>query len=542
MTSTERIFLRLERRGYPMDIVGITVLAPHDEGPLPFRVLYGRMNDATRLSPHLTRRLSRAPLGIGEDHWIEAEDFDLDEHVHHIECPAPGDTRALLDLVLEITDEPLNRSRPLWVAWYVSGMAGGRTALLFRAHHALTDGLGFMKLYDHVFDADDQGTPPAHQEASSVPLGEALGAYIGPENPQVGEHEPPALLRAAYEVPERMAHTVVTSSRIARTLVGGVPSAVGGVAARVARTVGDAIAMAGAEPEPEPESERELEPEPPEVSGAPGSTPREDSRGGAGRRGAHRRLTLPRFIPSPTDHPPVTRFQAHITDTTKCLSVASVPMAEIETARTCCPGATVNDVILAMATGALRSYLSAHDELPDEPLLTTCPVSVRKDGHSEGNAFTTIWVELPVHVEDPLERLRAVHASANRSKAGVRASLRSWDVLADVGDLLLPGMVSAVMAFAGSKVFTRFPPTLNLSVSTMRSATTPYYLGRRRVEHMYARTIVCPPVHLFVHAITYAGSAELGVLSLREVLPDPDALAAGLRAELDLLLRLAPES
>ncbi len=516
-----------------MDVVGITIFAPHEEGSLPFRVLYGRMNDATKLSAHLTRRLSRAPLGIGEDHWIEAENFDLDEHVHHIECPAPGDTRALLDLMLEITDEPLDRSRPLWVAWYVSGMADGRTALLLRGHHALTDGIGFMQLYDHVFDADDEGTPPTHQKGFLVPRQEAIGAYIGPENPQVGEREPPTLLRAAYEVPERLAHTAVTSSRIARTLAGGVPSAVTGVAARLARTVGHAIATVG----PEPESE--AEPDPPPAAGAQGSATRTGSPADRDHPAAKRRLTLPRYIPSPTDHPPATRFQAHITDTTKSVAVASVPLPDIETARTCCPGATVNDVVLAMVTGALRRYLSAHDELPDEPLLTTCPVSVRKDGHSGGNAFTTIWVELPVHVEDPLERLRTVHASASRSKAGVRTSRRSWDVLADVGDLLLPGMVSAAMTFAGSKTFTRLPPTLNLSVSTMRSASQPYYLGRRRVEHMYARTIVCPPVHLFVHAITYAGSAELGVLSLRELLPDPDAFADGLRAELDVLLRLA---
>lgn len=518
-----------------MDVVGITMLAPHEEGPLPFRVLYGRINDATTLFPHLTRRLSRAPLGIGDDHWIEAEDFDLDEHVHHIECPAPGDTRALLDLMLEITDEPLERSRPLWVAWYVSGMAEGRTALLLRGHHALTDGLGLMQLYDHIFDADDEGAPPAHQKGFLVPRQEAIGAYIGLENPQVGEREPPTLLRAAYEVPERLAHTAVTTSRIARTLAGGVPSAVTGVTARVARTVRDAVATVRLEPE----SEAELDP--PEAA-APGSAPRTDSRAGGVHPGAKRRLTLPRYVPSPTDHPPVTRFQAHVTDTTKSVAVASVPLPEIETARTCCPGATVNDVVLAMVTGALRRYLSAHDELPDEPLLTTCPVSVRKDGHSGGNAFTTMWVELPVHVEDPLERLRAVHASANRSKAGLRTSRRSWDVLADVGDLLLPGMVSAAVTFTGSKTFTRLPPTLNLSVSTMRSASKPYYLGRRRVEHMYARTIVCPPVQLFVHAITYADSAELGVLSLRELLPDPDAFADGLRAELDVLLRLAPAS
>ncbi len=546
LTSTERIFLRLERRGYPIDVVGITVLEPHEDGPVPFRTVYERMDRATTLAPHLSRRLSQAPLGIGEDHWIEAEDFDLDEHVHHVECPEPGDERALLDLMLDICDEPLDRRRPLWACWYVTGMRDGRTALVLRGHHALMDGLGFMNLYKHVFDADEYGTPPGErEEVDFAPLEEAIGTYIGPEARTVGEKEPSAALRAVYEVPERFAHTAVTTSRIARTIAGGVPSLVTGAAGTVVRKVGDALATQESSDADEGQGTRTVSAAQTDSGSATETTPATtgtNATGASPRETARwRRLPkLPHFIPSPTDHPPVTRFQAHVTDTTKSFAVATVTLADIETARSCCPGATVNDVILAMVTGALRRYLDGHGELPDEPLLTTCPVSVRQDSGSGGNAFTTIWVELPVHLADPLERLSAVHAGANRSKSGVHASSRSWDVLADVGDLFLPGVVSAAMAFAGSKVFTKFPPTLNLSVSTLRGSPEPLYLARRRAEHLYARTIVCPPVHLFIHAITYAGHADLGVLSLRQLLPDPDTLAEGLKSELELLVERAP--
>ena len=61
------------------------------------------------------------------------------------------------------------------------------------------------------------------------------------------------------------------------------------------------------------------------------------------------------------------------------------------------------------------------------------------------------------------------------------------------------------------------------------------------MEHFYARTIICPPVHLFVHAITYDGKVEMGVLSVKQIVPDPRRLTDAMRAELDLLLQRRQE-
>ncbi len=513
MNSTERIFFRLERDGYPIDVAGITIIEPSQQGPVPFETVKRSMARVATEVSYLRRRVSPAPLGIGEDHWVMVDAVDIDAHVRQVTCPAPGDERALLDLVLELTAAPLDRSRPLWEVWYVVGMAQGRSSLVLRGHHALTDGVGFMKLYSAVFHADEDIAPLE----DSAP--ESAGDDLGYVEEHRAEREPGVIVRAAAEVPERLLVNTLTGVRIARTLVSGVPQ----VAAGLGRSL---LGKAQALPAKTGEAADALRGE-----------------GTAAIPPLPRLPRLPRFIPSWTSHPPVTRFNRHVTDPTKSMAVASLPLADIEAARGAHPGSTVNDVILALTSGALRRYLEPLGEIPEQPLLTTCPVNVRSTpgressggASSGGNAFTAIWVELPVQLDDPVERLAAVHAGSDRAKGHLRGSRASWGLLADVGDLLLPGVVSAAMEFAGSRAFQAFPPTLNLSVSTLRGPEPLFFHGRK-VEHLYARIIICPPVHLFIHAITYDGLVEMGILSVKQLLPDPDRMAGLLRTELDALL------
>ncbi|MBW3085300.1 putative diacylglycerol O-acyltransferase [Austwickia sp. TVS 96-490-7B] len=522
MTSTERIFLRLERPGFPIDVVGVAVLAPPFEAepgaaqpcaapqggdgqrdtdqshrPDTFEVVRRTLARTVAQTPYLRRRVSPAPLGIGEDRWVSVAEVDLDEHVRRVSCPAPGDTRALLDLMLDLTAHPLDRRRPLWEAWYVEGLQDHRDALILRGHHALTDGLGFMQLHQAIFSDAPTSPDVAMEPATSHRQPDA----------SMPEVEPGLLFRALAEVPERLLISTIVGSRVARAVVREAPEAAG----RLVR--GAARVMAGAA------QERSLDALP-------------------------RLPRLPRFIPSWTSHPPVTRFNRHVSDPRKSMAVATFPMAQVQAARCAHPGATVNDVVLALVAGALRTELARHGELPDEPLVTTCPVNVRaKPGREssgvEGNTFTAIWVEVPVHLPDPGDRLAAVHAGSTRAKGQLGRSRASWDLLSDVGDLFVPGVVSAAMEFAGSRAFQVFPPTQNLSVSTMPGPRTPLYLGERKVENLYARTVICPPIHLFIHAITYADAVEMGVLSVAEILPDPEVVTAGLRRELDALVALS---
>ncbi len=95
-------------------------------------------------------------------------------------------------------------------------------------------------------------------------------------------------------------------------------------------------------------------------------------------------------------------------------------------------GTTVNDVVLAMCAGALRTYLLAGDELPDIPLVTVVPVSVTPDvAELKGsNKMSAMFVQLPCQIEDPLERLRLIHEGTKGAKEEHKAlgatTLQNW--------------------------------------------------------------------------------------------------------------------
>ena len=73
MSGTERIYLRMERPGFPCDIAGINLLEPSPEGALPFEAVRAVFDQRRHQSPLLTLMLAADPLGIGEDRWTQAE-------------------------------------------------------------------------------------------------------------------------------------------------------------------------------------------------------------------------------------------------------------------------------------------------------------------------------------------------------------------------------------------------------------------------------------------------------------------------------------
>jgi diacylglycerol O-acyltransferase / wax synthase len=101
------------------------------------------LGERIRAVPRLRQRLYRAPPGCGRPYWADDPAFDINDHVRQVCCPPPGDERALLDLAAAQLREPMPRSRPLWSATFVTGLAGGGTGLA-------GGGTGLLVIMDHV--------------------------------------------------------------------------------------------------------------------------------------------------------------------------------------------------------------------------------------------------------------------------------------------------------------------------------------------------------------------------------------------------------
>ncbi|MGX1159358.1 WS/DGAT/MGAT family acyltransferase [Arthrobacter sp. SLBN-100] len=163
--------LRVEDQGQPMHVAALAFL---DAGPLLDPAGKLRLQD---IRDHIDRRTHRSPRlrqhlvwprpGLGPPFWADDPAFDVSRHVKTRQVPAPSDEESVLALCAELNQPALDRSRPLWEIWLLTGMAGNRAALLVRLHHALADGLAAQTLLAALFDTNTmapEGKPPVTEE------------------------------------------------------------------------------------------------------------------------------------------------------------------------------------------------------------------------------------------------------------------------------------------------------------------------------------------------------------------------------------------
>jgi diacylglycerol O-acyltransferase / wax synthase len=145
----------------PMNVGAVLVLTA-DDG---FRVERARrlLGERVCTVPRMRQRLHRAPPGCGRPYWADDPAFDIRHHVRQVACAAPGDERALLDVAAALIARPLPRSRPLWSATVVTGLAGGGTGLVFVMDHVLADGIGGLAVLARL--ADESPGPSAGRRA-----------------------------------------------------------------------------------------------------------------------------------------------------------------------------------------------------------------------------------------------------------------------------------------------------------------------------------------------------------------------------------------
>src|SRR5690348_13856505 len=110
------------------------------------------LGERIRAVPRLRQRLYRAPPGCGRPYWADDPAFDINDHVRQVYCPPPGDERALFDLAAAQLREPMPRSRPLWSATFITGLADGGTGLLLIMDHVLADVMAGLAVLGTLVD------------------------------------------------------------------------------------------------------------------------------------------------------------------------------------------------------------------------------------------------------------------------------------------------------------------------------------------------------------------------------------------------------
>jgi WS/DGAT/MGAT family acyltransferase len=198
-------------------------------------------------------------------------------------------------------------------------------------------------------------------------------------------------------------------------------------------------------------------------------------------------------------------------------------------------GGTVNDVILAAVAGMLREYLEAAGVSLDgrEPVALV-PVSIRREDELEtgGNRISMVFVDLPIGVADPAERIRSVTAGmqALRESAAVRAGAILVGATGQV-----PPLVGSMLVRAMGNV-----RAFNLVVSNLPGPQMPFYMNGSKMLEAYPAVPLNPPNQgLSVGVLSYDGGVYFGLLGDARLEPGVDVAAAALERALDDVVAIA---
>ena len=234
---------------------------------------------------------------------------------------------------------------------------------------------------------------------------------------------------------------------------------------------------------------------------------------------------------------PRTSFNAELTPHRR-FAYSSVPLDDVRKIKDAF-GVKVNDVVLALCGSTLRRYLDKGDELPASPLIAQVPVSLRAaDDDSVGTKVGAMFASLATDLDDPVERLMAIHESTQGAKEMQHAL--AADKIMGLTELTAPGLINLAARMytaAGLGQLTR--PIMNLIISNVPGPPFPLYTAGAQLEAIYPMGPLLYGTGLNITVFSYTGSIDFGFMVCRELVPDPWSLAEGIGLALDELLEAA---
>jgi WS/DGAT/MGAT family acyltransferase len=213
------------------------------------------------------------------------------------------------------------------------------------------------------------------------------------------------------------------------------------------------------------------------------------------------------------------------------------PLADVKKARQAVPGSTVNDVVLSVVGGALRSYLQGLGELPEQTLIAMAPISVRSESQkgTAGNQVSAMFVPLRTDVEDPVERLAQVYAGTQNAKEMVNAI--GARLMTDYGQFIPSALAGlAARLYTRAALADRHRPVVNTVVTNVPGPQVPlYFCGAKQVAY-YGLGPVVDGMGLIHPVLSYDGMISICATADRGMMPDPAHYADCLRRSVDDLL------
>jgi diacylglycerol O-acyltransferase / wax synthase len=192
-------------------------------------------------------------------------------------------------------------------------------------------------------------------------------------------------------------------------------------------------------------------------------------------------------------------------------------------------GVTINDVVLAVCSAALRGHLEDHGGIPGQPLVAAVPVSIRTDDQAAmtSNQVSAMLVELGATIDEPMTRLHAIAASSRAAKT--QHQVVGPDIISQLAEVTPPAFTAALGALESRfNVLGRIPPVCNLIVSNFPGPPFPLYCAGARMVAAYPMGPLGLGTALNITVQSYLDTLWFGIVACPDVVPDPEALADGI--------------
>ncbi len=241
---------------------------------------------------------------------------------------------------------------------------------------------------------------------------------------------------------------------------------------------------------------------------------------------------------------PKTRFNTKVTSH-RAFNGVSFCLNEVKALRKLVPGSTVNDVMVAIVSGAMRRYLTSKGEQPETALRAMVPMNVSAAGGgisssgTQGNHISFMFPSIHTDIADPVERLVAIKQENEAAKS--RQEKHNGQIVMDSTHLLPTTLTHLVIDKAVKyNVANRMKPLFNTVITNVPGPQLPLYQAGAKMMAMYGAGICYDTVGLFHIIFSYNGKITISFISCLTMMPDTEHYATCLKRTMSEMKKKLP--
>ncbi len=433
--------------------------------------IYAYIEERLHHSPILRKKLKFISGDWLRPYWVTAAEFDISQHVKHVRLPEPGDVNQLMTYISEEMSKSLDMTLPLWQVYVIEGLDAvegiGKDsfAVLAKVHHSCVDGVTSASVLAALNDLSPDAVAAMPVVATAV-VATADVAMVDVATVDVDSEESTP---GVFEIVTRdYAQNVINSYRQSLLISRKVPAFV--------KTAFELY---------------------------------------RGRKDSGAKFSVPPTRFNQTPHK------------SRKIAYTSFDLAKIKKIKNAHPGATVNDVMICIISGALRSYLDHYGELSDISMGAAIPKNIRTDKDSadtHGNKVGGLFTNIHTNIADPIKRLKSIQHSMQKAKKFAEE--------VDTGELF-PAMMGGFLSPRASKVFAKFcqryqvmerigPVVLNTLITNVPGPNFPLYHAGAQMVNYAAMLPLTDGVSLGHAVFSYCDKITLSVITCPEMMDDID--------------------